>query len=188
MVVPIDIVRVVWTLGAMLPVVAVGGIVSLSRVVDPPEEFIRRPRTFEESRKIETARELCGEGAHILITYANDIADLADSILAWGNLDRVADELKRIAELIEKGFKTLSDIAERVGDTQVKEAVKSTFPPKLGSDLARYLSDMARYIVEARPDPIVVYDSLEVLSRVWVNIALDNYCECLKKAGVACTS
>jgi hypothetical protein len=185
-----DIGNVVCALGAMLPVVVVGGMVALSRVVDPPEEFVRRPRTFEEAKKIEIARDLCGEGAHIFTTYANDVADLADSVLAGERPERVVEELERIARFIEADFKRLSDKAERVGETmpQVREAVKSVFPPKLGSDLARYLRDLARYIVEVRPDPLVVYDSLEVLSKTWVRIALDGYCECLKKVGVACTS
>jgi hypothetical protein len=172
--------------------VVVGGVTALSRVVDPPEEFLKRPRTFDEVKKIEVARDLCGEGARILMTYANEIADLADSVIADEKPERIAKELERIARFIEADFKKLSDRADRVGETmpQVRDAVKSVFPLKLGSDIAWYLKDVvkAKYIVETTPEPIMIYNSLEALSEVWTRLALDGYCECLKKAGVACTS
>jgi hypothetical protein len=191
-----DIEKIMYTLGAALPVIVVGSVITLSKITDPPEEyikppeFIKPPRTSEEESRLEIARDLCSEGAQILITYMNDLVDLAEAMLGEERPEEIAKELERIAKFIEVDFRKLSDRAEAVGKTmpQVMEAVKSTFPPKLGSDLAEYFRYLARYIVETRPDSLTIHDSLEILSDIWVKRALDEYCECLRKAGVACTS
>lgn len=186
-----DIGKIICILGASLPVVAVGGAIALNKVMDPPEEpmFIRRPRSVEEARRFGIARSLCAEGANILIMYAHDIINIADSIDAL-SLDRASIELEEIAKLIEFDLGKLSEEAERLGRNipEVRDAVRSAFPPKLGGDIARFLRIMAKEIRESRPDPMVLRNSLEVLGNTWIKSALDSYCECLARAGATCTS
>jgi len=184
----VDIRKIAYMLGASIPVVAVGGIIALSKVTDPPNETtpIRSQKSYRDADRVSFARDLCSDGADTLIVYAHEIEEIAEGIVTdTVSLKEIPSELERTAEFIEFDLRKLAEKADKIGAMypEVRDAVKSAFPQKLGEDVAKTLRDLAVSIKETS-DEIAVYNSLLAVSDYLTKRGLDGYCECLRKAGV----
>jgi hypothetical protein len=182
----VDIRKIAYMLGASIPVVAVGGIIALSKVTDPPNETtpIRSQKSYRDAERVSLARDLCSDGADTLIIYAHKIEDIAEGIVTgMVSLKEIPTDLERTAEFIEFDLRKLAEKADKIGDRfpDVRDAVKSAFPQKLGEDVAKTLRDLAVSIKETQNE-LAVYNSLLAVSDNLTKRGLDGYCECLRKA------
>lgn len=179
--------KVLCLVGAALPVAVVGGLAVAKTLVDPPEEFIKPARTREEQLKRDEARELCSIATDAIVMSLGSVRRALESYV-FGPLPKaeLARALDIAAEDIIRAFEELATRAERALP-EVKAAVTAVFPLRIGGELADLLRAYRR-LVEAEEDKMRIYDALLPFCEVWTRRARDDYCECLKKAGVACTS
>ena len=175
-----DVVKIACLLGASLPIVVVGATVALSETVDPPPEEV----SPEEERRL--ARALCTEGARMLVKYGHDIGDMATAVLENRMSHKeVVDKLERMASSLEREILELWRKAEGAEEAtqRVVGAVRSfsKMPPEYIRTVVKYMS-LGELSTEA------VQALLKSLSIGMIDVALDSYCTCLRRAGVICTS
>jgi hypothetical protein len=178
--------KVLCLVGATLPVAVVGGLAVAKTLVDPPEEFMKPARTPGEHFKLKQARELCGIVADAMISSLVNVRRALESYVS-GTLPKT--DLLRALDIAEgditKAFRELDTRVERA-HPDVKEAVTAVFPPRIGGEFVELIKAYRRF-VEMEENTLRVYDALLPFCEVWIKRAKDDYCECLKKAGVACT-
>jgi len=187
-----DIRKIACMLGASIPVVAVGGVIALSKVTDPPNETPHEKRgvSFRQLLPLQ-AGDPCYDGARIFIVHACDLLHTSKEILVSKESRDIIKKqatsvLERVASGLETDFKNLYDRVDRVANEfpDIRNAVKSAYP----DEVVKIQSIIIRQIIEEIENTNItrrtIVKYLEELSDVLIQHALNGYSECISKSGI----
>jgi hypothetical protein len=188
----VDIRKIAYMLGASIPVVAVGGIIALSKVTDPPNETPHGERPVPLPRLLPLqAGDPCYDGARIFIAHACDLLHTYKEILASKESRDVIKKqatsvLERVASGLETDFKNLYDRVDRIGKEfpEIRNAVKSAYMDEAIKIQAILIRQIIEEIENTNITRRTIAKYLEELSDVLIQHALNGYSECISKSGI----
>jgi hypothetical protein len=169
--------RFVQILGAVAPVVAVSGVIAVSKIVDPPET----PKEYIE--KAELAEIACRSAVDYLLTSLYEAKNANEMFLA----NRISkDELSRvIARAAESIDLDMKNFYKRLTGMppEVANAVKKTFSPELINYMVSNLKAVAEFVRTYHSDA-EIYRTTNLEIKGGINAVIHLYCKCLCEAGI----
>ena len=175
-----DIKKIVYMLGASLPVAVVGGVIALNKAVDPPMHLLDRLGIYElpekEQRRIYKAYSLCHDLADLILRPAIRLYGLSDP-----NLRDARWLLLHEAESVLRGFESgvKSAIWWAAEDLGVpKDKLEKVFSYGVYSDVI-YMARAIKDKIERGESQFEVHDSAKFRLEDILKSVKNAFVECL---------